>query len=61
MPQSISLFQKGGNMEQMFGFIANMGFPIVVSVYLLVRVENRLETLTLAINKLSQAVTELKM
>jgi len=47
-------------MEQMFGFIANMGFPIVVSVYLLVRIENRLETLTQAINQLAQAVGTIK-
>ena len=33
-------------MEQMLALIANLGFPIVVSVYLLVRIENRLEALT---------------
>ncbi len=43
-------------MEQMFGFIANLGFPIVISVYLLVRIENRLEALTESINELAEAV-----
>jgi len=43
-------------MEQMFGFIANLGFPIVISVYLLVRIENRLEALTESIHELAEAV-----
>jgi hypothetical protein len=52
---------KGGNgMEQMFSLISNLGFPIVVSVYLLVRIENRLETLSQAINGLAQAVGAIK-
>lgn len=46
-------------MEQMLGFIANMGFPIVVSVYLLVRIENRLESLTKSIQDLSEAISVL--
>jgi len=46
-------------MEQMFGFIANMGFPIVISVYLLVRIENRLESLTKSIHELAEAVASI--
>mgnify|MGYP003759814467 CR=1 FL=1 len=47
-------------MEQMLGFVANLGFPIVVSVYLLVRIENRMESLTESIHQLAQAVAALK-
>lgn len=52
--------EGGSVMEQMFGLISNLGFPIVVSVYLLVRIENRLETLSQAINGLAQAVGAIK-
>ena len=47
-------------MEQMLGLVANLGFPIVVSVYLLVRIENRMENLTESIHQLAKAVTTLK-
>ncbi|NLY60115.1 MAG: YvrJ family protein [Clostridiales bacterium] len=47
-------------MEQMLGFVANLGFPIVVSVYLLVRIENRMESLTESIHQLAKAVATLK-
>lgn len=46
-------------MEQLFGMIANMGFPIVVSVYLLVRIENRIENLAQSIQVLAQAINEM--
>ena len=39
-------------MEQVLGMIANLGFPIVISVYLLVRIENRMENLTESIQSL---------
>lgn len=39
--------------------ISNLGFPIVVSLILLIRIENRLENLTKAINDLSQAILSL--
>lgn len=47
-------------MEQMLGLIANLGFPIVVSVYLLVRIESRLENLTESIHQLAEAVNGFK-
>lgn len=47
-------------MEQLFGLIANMGFPIVISVYLLVRVENRMEKLTESIQTLAAAINGMK-
>ena len=43
-------------MEQVLGLVANLGFPIVVSVYLLVRIENRMESLTESIHQLAEAV-----
>lgn len=47
-------------MEQLLGLIANMGFPIAVSVYLLVRVENRLMALAESIHELARAVNSMK-
>lgn len=47
-------------MEQVLGMIANMGFPIVISVYLLVRIENRMESLSESIQSLTRAISEMK-
>lgn len=47
-------------MEQVLGMIANMGFPIVISVYLLVRIENRMENLSQSIQSLTRAISEMK-
>ncbi len=47
-------------MEQVLGMIANMGFPIVISVYLLVRIENRMENLTESIQSLARVISEMK-
>jgi hypothetical protein len=46
--------------EQVLGMIANLGFPIVISVYLLVRIENRMENLTESIQSLTRAISEMK-
>lgn len=43
-------------MEEIWVQVANYGFPMVVSAYLLVRIENKLEALTMAINKLGQVM-----
>ncbi|NLC12244.1 MAG: YvrJ family protein [Firmicutes bacterium] len=43
-------------MEEIYGMIANVGFPIAISVYLLVRIEGKLESLTVSIRELSQAI-----
>jgi hypothetical protein len=43
-------------MEQILGFVTNVGFPIVLSVYLLVRIEGKLDSLTKSINDLARAV-----
>lgn len=43
-------------MEEMYTHIANLGFPIAVSIYLLVRIENKLENLTISINELTKVI-----
>jgi len=40
-------------MDELLKAIANWGFPIVVSVYLLVRIETKLDSLEEAIKELS--------
>lgn len=47
-------------MENMFNQIANFGFPIVLSIYLLVRLEGKLEKLTDSINELSKNIASSK-
>jgi hypothetical protein len=46
-------------MEELFNQIANFGFPIVLSVYLLVRVEGKLEKLSESINELSKTIASI--
>ena len=43
-------------MEVFLEACANVGFPMVVSIYLLTRIEGKMENLTLSINKLSGAL-----
>lgn len=47
-------------MEEILTSIANLGFPIVVSVYLLVRIEGKLDQLSGSIDKLSDNILILK-
>ena len=47
-------------MEIIETLIANVGFPVAVSIYLLVRLESKLETLTNSINELSSNIISLK-
>ena len=46
-------------MDEMIKTIANVGFPIAVAVWLLVRVEQRMDALTTAICELRQAIVTL--
>ncbi|MDW7660596.1 MAG: YvrJ family protein [Bacillota bacterium] len=46
-------------MEDLFTAAANVGFPMVLSVYLLVRVEGKIETLADSVHHLSQSITKL--
>lgn len=46
-------------MDALVTLIGNVGFPIAVSIYLLVRIESKLENLTVSINALSTALNNL--
>lgn len=46
-------------MEGLVSLIGNVGFPIAVSIYLLVRIEGKLESLTNSINNLSSVINML--
>lgn len=43
-------------MDELFSQIANLGFPIVITVYLLVRIESKLAQLTESIHELTTAI-----
>lgn len=47
-------------MEILETLIANVGFPVAVSIYLLIRIETKLENLTISINELSKNILNLK-
>jgi len=46
--------------DEWIKIVSNLGFPIVVSLLLLLRIEHRLENLTKAIQELSQAIISFK-
>lgn len=46
-------------MEDIVAVIANLGFPIAISVFLLVRIENRMEKLTESINALANTIASM--
>ena len=47
-------------MEEFIATIANVGFPIAVAAYLLIRIEGKLCELTIAITELRQAIISLQ-
>jgi len=47
-------------MEQLLSLVGNVGFPIVLSVYLLVRIEGKLEGLTQSIQELARAIAAME-
>jgi hypothetical protein len=47
-------------MEEFISMIANVGFPIAVAAYLLIRIEGKLCQLTSAITELRQAINSLQ-
>ncbi|GAB6154739.1 hypothetical protein JCM17380_34890 [Desulfosporosinus burensis] len=47
-------------MDEMLKLVANFGFPIVVSAYLLVRIEGKLGELTQSITELAKAIAVMK-
>lgn len=46
-------------MDNLVGLIGNVGFPMAISIYLLVRIENKLEKLTDSINQLSSVINNI--
>ncbi|HHV34062.1 MAG TPA: YvrJ family protein [Syntrophomonadaceae bacterium] len=44
-------------MEEIWLQVGNYGFPMLVAVYLLVRVERKLDSLTVAITRLEQVLS----
>ena len=48
-------------MEDFLALAGNFGFPIVVSAYLLVRIEKKLDELSLSITDLAKAVAVLEV
>lgn len=47
-------------MDEIYSGIANLGFPIVLSIYLLVRIEGKLNQLSESIIELSKTISALK-
>lgn len=47
-------------MDAIVSLIGNVGFPIAVSIYLLVRIEGKLESLTSSINNLSSVINTME-
>lgn len=43
-------------MEEMLTLVGNFGFPIVLSAYLLVRIEGKLSEILISITELTKAV-----
>lgn len=43
----------------LMSLVANLGFPAIVTMYLLVRIEGKLENLSVSINSLSSNINEL--
>jgi len=46
--------------EEIYSSIANLGFPIVISIYLLVRIEGKLNQLTESIIELSKVIAAME-
>jgi len=46
-------------MDELVPLIANLGFPIVVTLYLLIRVERKIEELTACINEANENLTKM--
>lgn len=47
-------------MEELIPLISNVGFPIAVSAYLLIRIEGKIEGLSATIGQLAQAIEKNK-
>ncbi len=47
-------------MEEVLNYIANLGFPIVLSIFLLSRIEKKLDSLTSSIQELSATIKRME-
>ncbi len=47
-------------MENIATMIANLGFPIAISMYLLIRIEAKMQGLTDSINELSKNILNIR-
>ena len=47
-------------MDNISTMIANLGFPIAISIYLLIRIEAKMQGLTDSINELSKNILNIK-
>lgn len=47
-------------MEEIFINIANFGFSIVISIYLLVRMDKKIEELTKSIDELNKSISKMQ-
>lgn len=47
-------------MEELISMVSNVGFPILVTFYLLTRFESKMDTLTTIISDLNSTITNLK-
>lgn len=47
-------------MENIATMIANLGFPIAISMYLLIRIETKMQGLTDSINELSKNILNIR-
>ena len=43
--------------SELINLIANVGFPVAISAYLLIRLEKQIMSLTLSINKLNTIIS----
>lgn len=53
--------KKVNPVEELLVQISNFGFPIVVSAYLLIRIEKKLSDLSFNINELARAIDVLSL
>ncbi len=47
-------------MAEWISLLADVGFPVVVTLYLLIRIEGKLESLSLSIAELTKTIIHLK-
>lgn len=47
------------NFEQLIGVVSNVGFPIFIAMFLLIRIENKIDQLISTFMDLTDAITEL--